>query len=331
MMIDQRNAGASVTPTIDQTYTLDRWMARVSQSSKYSVVRSSDAPTGFINSLLVTSLSSYSVGVNDFFTVNQNIEGLNLADLGWGTANAQPVTLSFWVKSSLTGTFGGAFSNASQAKGYAFTYTINVANTWEQKSVTIVGDTSGTWLTTNGVGIAISFGLGVGSNLSATAGSWLSQLYINSATGATSVVGTSGATLYITGVQLEEGTAASPFENRLYGQELALCQRYYARFNNDGAGDPLIANGYQYATTGAVFSIKFPQTMRVEPTMSLANLTISDNSSYGTAVTSINSQNSGFSVGGLYLNMASNGALFRPANLFIANNTTGFLDLSAEL
>jgi len=227
MVIDQRNAGASVTPTAT-AYTLDRWQFLIGQSSKFTTQQSSTAPTGFINSLLVTSSSAYSVLVGDYFTVRQAIEGLNVADFAWGTANAVTVTLSFWVRSSLTGTFGGAINNNAGDRSYPFTYTINSANTFEQKTVTIAGDTSGTWLTTNSRGMMISFGLGVGSTYSGTAGSWAGTNYV-SATGATSVVGTNGATFYITGVQLERGSTASSFEYRSYGAELALCQRYYEK------------------------------------------------------------------------------------------------------
>jgi hypothetical protein len=226
MVIDQRNAGASVTPTTDNTYTLDRWTAKLSQSSKYSVQQSSTVPTGFKNSLLITSLSAYTVGSSENFFTKQVIEGFNVADLGWGAAGASTVTLSFWVRSSLTGTFGGSLWNNAGDRSYPYSYTISAANTWEQKSITIAGDTSGTWLTTNGGGINVGFGLGVGASLSTTAGAWASGFYPSS-TGATSVVGTNGATFYITGVQLEKGSTATSFDYRPYGTEFMLCQRYY--------------------------------------------------------------------------------------------------------
>jgi hypothetical protein len=228
MVIDQRNAGASVTPTTDNTYTLDRWTAKLSQSSKYSVQQSSTAPTGFKNSLLITSLSAYTVGASESFFTKQVIEGFNVADLGWGAAGASTVTLSFWVRSSLTGTFGGSFWNSAADRSYPFSYTISVANTFEYKTVTIAGDTSGTWLTTNGGGINVGFAFGVGASLSTTAGAWAAGFY-PSATGAVSVVGTSGATFYITGVQLEKGSTATSFDYRPYGTELALCQRYFEK------------------------------------------------------------------------------------------------------
>jgi hypothetical protein len=227
MVIDQRNAGASTTPTdtAGRSYALDRWSTRQSQASKFSIQQSSTAPVGFINSSLITSLSAYSITSSDQFVFIQVVEGLNASDLAWGTANAATVTLSFQVRSSLTGTFGGSLRNSAADRSYPFSYTINAANTFETKTVTIAGDTSGTWLTTNGIGVVVGFGLGVGSTLSGTAGAWAAANYA-SATGATSVVGTNGATFYITGVQLEKGSTATSFDYRPYGTELALCQRY---------------------------------------------------------------------------------------------------------
>lgn len=228
MDIDQRNNGAAVTitSTVSNTYTLDRWAGFGLQASKFSIQQSTVAPAGFVNSLLVTSLTAYAVLAGDIFGVSQAIEGLNVSDLAWGTANAQPITISFWVRSSLTGTFSGNLLNSAGNRSYVFSYTISVANTYEYKTITIPGDTTGTWLTTNGIGIRLGFNLGSGTTFSTTAGSWAAGSF-TAATGSVSVVGTSGATLYITGVQLEKGSTATPFEFRNYGQELALCQRYY--------------------------------------------------------------------------------------------------------
>ena len=264
MVIDQRNAGASVTPTNGQ-YSVDRWQFQVSQASKLTAQQSSVAPTGFSNSLLVTSTSTYSVVAADYFSVLQSIEGFNTADLAFGTASAATVTLSFWVRSSLTGTFGGTLINSAYSRAYPFTYTISNANTWEQKSVTITGDTTGTWIgATNGAGLQVNFGLGVGANNSGTAGAWTgSGKY--SATGATSVVGTSGATFYITGVQLEKGSTATSFDFRDYGRELAMCQRYYFKIINDATGSSL-GVGYNGSTTIAVIITNLPVPMRVRPT-----------------------------------------------------------------
>ena len=229
MRIDQRNAGASTTITAT-AYTLDRWQAYCGGvSSKFSVQQNAGSvtpPTGFVNYLGTTSASAYSISSSDRFGINQSIEGLNASDLGWGTANAKTVTLSFWVRSSLTGTFGGSIQNYAATRSYPFSYTITSANTWELETITIPGDTSGTWLTTNSGFATINFGLGTGSTYSGTAGAWATADY-RSSTSATSVVGTNGATFYITGVQLEVGSSASSFESRDYGRELQLCQRYF--------------------------------------------------------------------------------------------------------
>jgi len=268
MVLDQRNAGASFTPTNGiSTYSLDRWSFYVNQSSKLTTQQSSTAPSGFVNSLLVTSSSAYSVAATDQFELRQFIEGYNTADLMWGTANAQTVTLSFWVRSSLTGTFGGAIRNSASDRSYVFSYTISSANTWEQKSVTIVGDTSGTWLTTNGRGIGVFFSLGAGSTALKAAGSWGAGEY-EGVTGQTNLVGTSGATLYITGVQLEAGTTASPFEYRQYGTELALCQRYlpsYIYSSSSGTETVAWVRGGSVASIASA-QLPFTVTTRVPPT-----------------------------------------------------------------
>ena len=268
MRIDQRNAGASVTPTVtgSNVYTLDRFAVAISQASKFSVQQNAASvtpPAGFTKYLGITSTSAYSVLTGDYFVVGQTIEGLNIADLGWGTASAATVTLSFWVRSSLTGTFSGSLNNSAQDRSYPFTYTISSANTWEQKSITIAGDTTGTWLTTNGNGIKLWFSLGMGSTLSGTAGAWAGAAYF-SATGATSVVGTSGATFYITGVQLEKGSTATSFDYRPYGTELQLCQRYYYKIQATGA-DQTFSTGYNSSTTNSNQITPFPVLMRVAP------------------------------------------------------------------
>ena len=241
MRIDQRNAGASVTPA-NGAYLLDRYQVIRTQASKFSAQQVTDAPVGFTNSMRITSLSAYSVVASDIFHVMQKIEGFNVSDLAWGTANAQSVTVSFWAKSSLTGTFGGSLVNSAEDRSYPFTYTISSANTWEYKTVTVAGDTTGTWLTNNGIGIRCHFTIGVGSNYTATAGAWTAGSKF-APTGATSVVGTSGATLNITGVQLEAGTTATPFEHRMYSQELAMCQRYYEKSWNQSVSVPSTDTG----------------------------------------------------------------------------------------
>jgi hypothetical protein len=275
MVIDQRYAGTATANTIN-SYTLDRWKIDQSASTGKLVVQqnagSVTPPAGFTNYLGVTSQSAYSVAAGDEYLLTQYVEGYNVADLGWGTANAKTITVSFWVRSSLTGSFGGSIGNSSGTRFYPFSYTVLAANTWEQKAITIVGDTSGTWLTTNGTGLYLRFGLGVGTTYgSGTAGAWTGT-YADVPTGSVSVVGTNGATFYITGVQLEVGSSATGFEYRQYGQELALCQRYYEQWNagSQYAVLPVAQIGYgnffQYTFTPFVYK-------RTTPTVTLSSAT----------------------------------------------------------
>jgi hypothetical protein len=225
MVIDQRNAGAAVTTA--SAFPVDRFSVPFSTDGAFSAQQDSSAPAGFVNSLkFTTTTADASLSAAQFAFIRHNIEGLNSSDLAWGTASAQAVTLSFWVRSSLTGTFGGALTNSAVNRSYIFNYAISAADTWEYKTVTIDGDTSGTWLTTNGVGIRLEFSMGAGSNFQGTAGSWTATS--NRTTAASvSVIGTLNATWQITGVQLEKGSTATSFDYRPYGTELALCQRYY--------------------------------------------------------------------------------------------------------
>jgi hypothetical protein len=280
MVIDQRNAGASVSNIIGAVYTLDRWQVQGSQASKLTVQQNAGSvtpPAGFVNYLGVTSSSAYTVGASESFYLNQRIEGLNIGDLAWGTADAKTVTLSFWVRSSLTGSFGASLWNSAANRVYPVSYTISAANTWEQKSITIAGDTTGTWLTTNGIGINVNFGLGFGSSISGTGGTWNAGTAFMP-TGATSVVGTNGATFYITGVQLEVGSSATGFEYRQYGQELALCQRYYWQPNT--AAGVFIGTVYNTGLNRGVISFPFHVTMRAVPT---GTYTISGSAVFNTA------------------------------------------------
>ena len=267
MVIDQRNAGASVTiGATGSTYILDRFYAQSISASKFSVQQNAGSvtlPVGFTNYLGCTSLAATSSAASDYYAIVQNIEGFNTADLAWGTANAKTVTVSFQVYSSLTGTFGGSLKNSASNRSYPFNYTISSANTWTSISVTIAGDTSGTWLTTNGSGIILSFNLGCGSTFLGTANSWQAGNFY-APTGATSVVGTNGATFYITGVQLEVGTNATSFDYRPYGTELALCQRYYEQDTNTYYVYPRSTSNNNCLNT-----VVFQVSKRTAPTMAL--------------------------------------------------------------
>ena len=264
MVIDQRNAGSATTPTT-AVYTVDRWQLPISQVSKITVQQNAGSvtpPAGFSKYLGLTVASAATISAADYFVLQQPIEGFNTADLNFGTSNASTFTLSFWVRSSVTGTFGGAYGNNANNRSYTFTYTINAANTWEQKTLTITGDTTGTWATDNNIGIVVRFSLGMGSTFLTTAGAWTAGSYY-STSGATNWVTNAGATFYITGVQLEKGSTATSFDYRPYGTELALCQRYYQTFYP--AAQELIYN--EASTANAKWwQLYLPAPMRSAPT-----------------------------------------------------------------
>ncbi len=335
MTIDQRNAGASVTPTNGQ-YLVDRFYALVTAASKFTAQQDVGLNNFFTNSLKMTSSSAYSVAAGDVFTIIQKIEGANVSDLGWGTANAQPVTLSFIVNSSLTGTFGGSIMNASLNRSYPFTFSISTASTATSISVTIPGDTTGTWGTGSGTGILLSFSIGTGTTFSGTAGAWgASEKY--SATGAVSVVGTNGATFYITGVQLEKGSTATPFEFRSIGQELALCQRYYFRIKAEAANRGLSSSAQAISGTTLIANTPFPVTMRIRPTAVEQNGTAGDYRCLNAASSTINcnvvpsfdgltSEYAGSTFAGV-----ASGLVAGDATFLLSTNANAYLGWSAEL
>ena len=332
MRIDQRNAGASGTAN---GYTVDRFAYFGSQASKGTWQQNAASvtpPSGYVNYLGFTSSSAYTVGASEEFELYQAIEGTNVADLGWGAAGALTVTLSFWVRSSLTGTFGGALQNTNGTRSYPFSYTISAANTWEYKTITVAGDTTGTWLKTTGLGLAVYFGLGVGSTKSGTAGAWAGAYY-TSATSATSVVGTNGATFYITGVQLETGSVATPFERRPFGTELMLCQRYCYGSKDDGDGNSLFGYGMCFSATNGNIGIQFPVTMRASPsTLTTAGTFNVWNSTGGAvATTSISlSAVTSQTVGSIAFTTAGSLVAGNITGLY-AGATTSQLVISAEL
>jgi hypothetical protein len=266
MRIDQRNAGAAVTAT-DAGYQIDRYQTFTeSADGVFTVQRVADAPAGFINSAKITvTTADASIGASQRYLFVQNIEGFNVADLGFGAAGASVVTVSFWAKASVTGSFGGTLSNAPFNRTHPFNYTINSANTWEYKTITIAGDTSGTWSTDNSVGLRVMFGIGVGSNGSGPANAWAGAGYFQP-TGSVNLISTLNATLNITGVQLEAGSVATPFERRPYGTELQLCQRYLPTITANGNNNTYAGGGfYRNNTTQVILYYNFPIQARVPP------------------------------------------------------------------
>ena len=273
-VISQYNGATAVTNSGGTTYFMDRWLVYDgSGGSHFSVGQNKGGvtpPAGFTNYIGINVTSAVSASATNNFSLQQHIEGFNIADLAWGTASAKTVTLSFWIYCSLTGTFGGSLRDNGADYLYPFSFSIPVANTWTQISITITGATGGTWLTNNGRGIGVLFDLGLGSNFQSTAGAWTTNSYYT-VTGATSLVGTNGANYYITGVQLETGTQATPFDYRDYGRELMMCQRYYEiLWSNSINWQGNVASFYN--STRAFIRAWHKVTKRAQPTITLSNI-----------------------------------------------------------
>jgi hypothetical protein len=331
MRIAQRGTGAF---TGSGDFPVDRFVVVNSTDGAFSAQQDSSAPPGFVNSVKITTTTAdATLATTQALLFRQPIEGTNVADFGWGTANAQTVTLSFWVRSSLTGTFGGSLRNSANNRSYAFAYSISLADTWEYKTVTIPGDTTGTWLTTTGEGVMVTFGLGVGPDRSGTAGAWAGANY-HAPTGAVSVIGTLNATFYITGVQLEAGSVATPFERRPYGTELALCQRYYCRLQG-ASGSIRLGSAYNATAANGTAFISFPMTMRISPTALEQSGTAAD---YGVQVlgstgtcTDVPAFQGGSSLNATTITYTQGSLVAGQGSVLGTKNADGFLGFSAEL
>jgi hypothetical protein len=339
MVIDQRNAGASITVP-DLGYTVDRWKYEASQSNKFNIQQNRGSvtpPAGFSNYLGFATASAVSVGATDYFLCEQFIEGFNTADLAWGTASASPITISFLVRSSLTGTFAGNVQNSANNRFYVFSYTINAANTWEYKIVTIAGDTTGTWATNNTTGILLRFSLGTGSTYLGSAGSWGSSTAIG-VTGQTNVVGTLNATWQVTGVQLEKGSTATSFDYRPYGTELAMAQRYCINYRAADAVGTTYTFGTGETPTSTLVQLTMPLPVEMRTTPSLTTTgTASNYSIYSanvntacSAVPSINAVSNKLTA---HMNwtVASGLTAGRAAQCVANANNTAYLLFTAEL
>jgi len=336
MLVAQYGVGPT-TLTNSPQFTADRFGCfRDNAGAVVTITQSSTAPSNFVKSLLWTTSTGATVGGNEDAIIRQQIEGLVVSDLGWGTSAALPVTLSFWVRSSITGTYGVSFGNAATSRGYMMTYTVNTANTWEQKSITIVGDTSGTWLTDNTTGIRLNFDMGCGTSRSMAASSAWGSTWAPGLTGGVKVIGTTGATFYITGVQLEAGTTASPFEYRQYGTELALCQRYYEQMTADSTS---LLGGYgrfmtaSSAGSGVAYAVyNFGVTKRTTPTFVYSGTyrwqsTAGSDSANTTSLTLVDARPYAISI---YMNAGSGGtAGYGGAYQFMTS--TSYIGFSAEL
>ena len=290
MRIDQRNAGAAVTINASSaTYSVDRWAGfGMASAGVFTLNRSTTAPAGFTNSLAVTcTTADGTIAAGDRYFIDHRIEGFNTADFDFGTASANTVTLSFWVQSSLTGTYCIGFINNGGARSYVAEYTINAADTWEYKTITLTGDTSGTWLSDNGIGVSIRFTLATGTTYQTTANAWSAGNFNATSNQVNWMSSSSSRRFRITGVQLEVGSVATPFEHRSYTDELALCQRYF--WKSTGT---LVIAGQTTGAYGQQQSMIFPVQMRATPTMTRpsgdCNITQVNSSSF--AITASGSQ-----------------------------------------
>jgi len=286
MRIDQRNGGASGTAT--NVYTVDRWQYLATQAAKGTWGRSASNMSGFPYCLAFNSSSAYASLAADYFIFRQPFEADQISDFQWGASNAQPITLSFWVASSLTGTFSGCISNYAGTRSYPFTYTISAANTNTRVVVTIPGDTGGTWVMSgNAGGALVYFDLGCGSTNRGPASAWASASYMG-VTGSVSVVGTNAATFFVTGVKLEIGSVATPFNRQSLAKSMADCQRYYQQFNN------FIASGYTIAGGQTYNQFNFQTVMRAAP--SITGVGLSSNNLSGFLINTIDTQSARFNL-----------------------------------
>jgi hypothetical protein len=277
-VINQRGASGTTSVLQANAFMTDRWCYYVDNTGYFNWAQNLNSvtpPAGFTNYLGFSSTGNNTISTYAGQFIKQAIEGYNIADLDWGSANAKTCTLSFWVRSSLTGQFGGAIAGGASSQ-YPFTYTINAANTWEQKTVTITGPTTGgttQFPVTNGTGLIVILSLGAGgAYVAPTANVWTTGTNYVTVTGSTQVNATSGATFYFTGVQLEVGTTATNFDFRSYGTELNLCQRYFYRQAWDATNAGSIGTGAGMVSGNVRGAIQFPVSMRASPTWNVTTI-----------------------------------------------------------
>lgn len=341
--IDQRFNGAANNNIAAPQYQVDRWYHQGIVAGKLRFQQNNTNGPGSSATQLVTGFSNYfganvvssnTVNSSDYWFMVQPIEGLNVADLNWGTPSASPVTLSFWSYSSIAGTHSGSILSSNVARSYPFSYTINTANTWQYQTITIPGDTSSTanWYSNNNIGMYVIYSLGVGSTQSGTTGSWASYNYW-ATTGAVQVVNNSNGSFYLTGVQLEKGSQATAWDWRHYTTELQLCQRYLAYFGNYDQEYIGTAFLYSTGTTGTSQTLFFPVRMRTKPTglvtSGASNFAVSDGDS-GTSFTALNLQSSSPSSMTLSFTLGASRTTFRPHTIY-ASALGQYFYVSAEL
>ena len=285
-MINQRYGSGTDTLNGNDFFVVDRFKCWASGGGQFTIQRSDNAPPGFKNSLMFTvSTADTSIASGDYYIVQQRVEGYNFAHLNWGTANAKPVTLSFWVKADVTGKYGISFWPRQQNYNYVTHYNINAADTWEYKTITIPPPTGGSWDTDHQTGFGIWWDLGTGTVYQTSTTETWGQNSKFLPSDATKMISTSGAKFRMTGVQLEVGSNATEFEHRSYGEELALCQRYYWRVPN-----ARWLNGYKRHDNNVYYQLDTPVPMRASPTPTIHSVGLLTNhqSALGGAVQSTN-------------------------------------------
>lgn len=333
MAIAQRGYATTSNPGFGYSSigTLDRWGFWCSSNAAFTTAQVSDAPSGFVYSTLITSSGSIALGASTYGTFSQRIEGNNIADLAWGTANAKPITISFWVKSSLTGTFSSYVFNENYSYCYNYTFNIPTANTWVQITKTIAGPTTGLWQTDTRTGIEFGITLLNGTNYSADADSWTARNYAIGTGSTVNLLSTSGATMNVTGVQLEKGNIATSFDVRPYGTELALCQRYCLVYGENSYS--VFGNGYAFLSTGASTVTYPPVEMRTVPTLSISGSQRLVDGQATSAVTSatLNTSNSSKKAIVVETAVASGLTQYRPYYWSANNDATARVTFSAEL
>jgi len=271
MKVAQR--GTSVTGVTSSGYrTCDRFVVSMLTLGTWTISQSTDAPEGFANSLkLDCTTADASPAAGDYLFIDQRIEGQNLQMLKKGTSNALPLTLSFWVKSSKTGDFQVNLNDTDNTRIISSVVTINATSTWEQKTITFDGDTTGTLGNDNDTSLRVEMWFDAGSNWTsgATATAWESLVSADRAAGTTLALGNSTSNeLYLTGVQLEVGDTATPFEHRSYGDELARCQRYYSYGDYRGTT-------VTYDQVVSPPNIYHPVELRASPSLSFGSVSTS--------------------------------------------------------
>ena len=279
LSVDQRDGTATINGT-GVTYNVDRFLGRgVASAGVFTLAQDTTSPDNFTSSIKATvTTADSSIATGSSYRLQTNIEGINMADMNWGSSSARTAVLSFYVRSSVTGTFGLSVANGNFDRFRVFSYTIDSADTWERKIITVPGDTSGTWPTNNSLSVRLNWSLGIGTNVDGTAGSYGSST-AEGLQGQTNLIATNNATFFLTGVQFEVGEIATDFEHLPHDVQLTRCQRYLYKNTNNADGASASSMGMAYSTSAMQEAhFTFPCEMRTAPTCTLSGLRLYNSS-----------------------------------------------------